>query len=259
MAESPDPWRAVVEVTEAADGARAAHPELAARLAAAGSRFGSVRHDVPGLLDDVDRRAVIDVDAPVDSARPVVPQLKLSVRKAVAFVARHLAQQTTVVVNGLSAAVRLLDERVQHLEADGHRTVVARVPDVRPGVADVLDAMAERADGIRRDVSSALELATLPAADAGLVVAHRLLDVGPLGARLAAVDQLRRALSPGGWLAVVSVAPGAWAETADPVTRDLGHPGPLHAETWAHLLTERGGRDVEIHHGADAQVVAARW
>lgn len=58
---------------------------------------------------------------------------------------------------------------------------------------------------------------------------------------------------------MVSVAPEAWAGVADPVTRDLGAPGPVHAETWAHLLGERGGSDVEVHHGDGAFVVAARW
>ena len=259
MAELPDPWRAVVEVVEGADRERAAHPELASRLAAAGSRFGSSRHDVRGLLDDVDRRAAIDVEAPVASARPVVPQLKLSVRKAVAFVARHLAQQTTVVVTGLSAAVRILDERVQRLESDGHGSVIGRIPDLRPQVAVVLDELAAGAPGLRRDVGSELELATVPVADAGLVVAYRVLDVGPLGARTAALDRLVAALVPGGCLAIVSPDPARWADLADPVTRDLGGAGPLHAETWSHLLAQRGGRDVEVHAADGAQVVAARW
>lgn len=259
MAESPDPWRAVVDVAAAADADRVAHPELVARLATAGSRFGSVRHDVRGLLDDVDRRAAIDVDAPIDASRPVVPQLKWSVRKAVAFVARHLAQQTTVVVSGLSAAVRLLDERVRLLEVEGLEAVVARSPDVRAALDGPLDAIVARAGGVRRDVGSAVELATLPAGDAGSIVAYRLLDVGPLPSRLAALDQLVRGVSPGGWLAVVSVAPDAWADRADPVTRDLGGPGPMHPETWAHLLDERDGRDIEIHRRDGAFVVAGRW
>lgn len=259
MAELPDPWRAVVEVSESADEERATHAALAARLAAAGSRFGSHRHDVRGLLDDVDRRAVIDVDAPIDSARPVVPQLKMSVRKAVAFVSRHLAQQTTVVVSGLSTAVRLLEDRVQRLEVHEHGSALARVPDVRHRVAAPLDSVQARIEGVRRDVGSAIELATLPVADAGMVVAYRLLDVGPIGARISALGQLTAGIAPGGWLAIVSVDPDAWAELADAVTRDLGRPGPLHAETWAHLLAQHGGREVEVHHGAGAQLVAARW
>ncbi len=259
MAELPDPWRAVVEVVEDADRERAAHPDLATRLAAAGSRFGSSRRDVRGLLDDVDRRAAIDVDAPLASARPVVPQLKLSVRKAVAFVARHLAQQTTVVVTGLSAAVRILDERVQRLESDGHASVIARIPDLRPQVAAVLEELATDGPGGRRDVGSELELTTLPVADAGFVVAYRVLDVGPLGARTAALDRLIAALVPGGRLAVVSADPARWADLADPITRDLGGAGPLHAETWSHLLAERGGRDVEVHATDGALVVTARW
>jgi hypothetical protein len=259
MAELPDPWRAVVEVVETADKERAAHLELAARLRAASSRFGSVRHDVEGLLDDVDRRAVIDVDAPVTSARPVVPQLKLSVRKAVAFVTRHLAQQTTVVVTGLSAAVRLLDQRVQRLEGDGDSSLLARIPDLRPRVAEMLDELEAEAPRMRRDVGSQLELATVPAADAGLVIAYRILDIGPLGARIVALDRLVAALVPSGRLAIVSADPARWPDLADAVTRDLTGPGPLHAETWSHLLAERGGTDITVHAADGAHVVTARW
>jgi hypothetical protein len=259
MAELPDPWRAVVEITEGAEAERAAHPQLAARLDAAASRFRSTGTGVSGLLDDVDRRTVVDVDAPVESSRPVVPQLKTSVRKAVAFVARHLAQQTTVLVGGLSAAVRLLDERVQRLEHDGHGSVIATVPDVRPRVATVLGSLETRSVGIRRDVGSMAELATLPAADAAVVVAFRLVDVGPVSERLRVLDRLVGAVAPGGWVAVVTIATDAWAELADPVTRDLGQPGPLHPETWSHLLQERGGLDVQVHEATDAHVIAARW
>ncbi len=260
MVERPvDPWRAVVEVTERAAVERDAHPSLRARLDAAGGRFRSVGTDVAGLLDDVDRRAVIDVDAPLDSSRPVIPHLKGAVRKAGAFVARHLAQQTSVLVGGLSTAVRLLDERVRTLEHDGHDTVLALVPDVRPRVATVLDSLEARADGARRDVGSRAELDTLPPGDAAMVVGYRCMDVGPLGTRLDVLDRLRTALAPGGWLAVVSIAPSAWPEVVEPVVCDLGGPGPLHPETWAHLLRERGGLEVQVHEGAGANVIVGRW
>jgi hypothetical protein len=257
--ELPDPWRSVVEITEAADAERAAHPELAARLAAVASRFGTTATGVAGLLDDVDRRANIDVDAPLDSSRPVVPQLKGAVRKAGAFVARHLASQTSVLVGGLSAALRELDQRVRRLEHDGHESVVARVPDVRPRVATVLGAPETRSPGTRRDAGSSAELATLPRADAAVVVGYRVVDVGPLPARLDALDHLVEAVAPGGWVAVVSIAPTAWAGIVDPVVRDLAGPGPLHPETWSHLLEERGGQDVQVHEATGVHVIAARW
>ena len=72
-------------------------------------------------------------------------------------------------------------------------------------------------------------------------------------------DRLVAAVAPGGWVAVVSVAPSAWGEVADPVVRDLGGSGPLHPETWVHLLQERGGADAQVHEGLDANVIAARW
>jgi hypothetical protein len=246
-------------VTEAARAEAGAHPDLAARLEAAGSPFQSSGSDVAGLLDDVDRRAVIDVDAPLDSSRPVVPQLKGAVRKAGAFVARHLAQQTTVLVGGLSAAIRLLDQRVQRLELAPHESIVVSVPDVRPRVATVLGALERRTPGTRRDVGTLSELETLPLAGAACVVAYRVVDVGPLGRRLDGLDRMIAAVVPGGWVAVVTVAPAAWADVAGPIVRDLGAPGPLHAPTWAHLMQERGGADVQVHEGTGANVIAAHW
>ncbi len=214
---------------------------------------------VAALLDDVDRRANIDVDAPLDSSRPVVPHLKGAVRKAGAFVARHLAQQTTVLVGGLSAAVRELDQRVRHLEHDGHETVIARVPDVRARVATVLGSLESRCPGTRRDAGTSAELTTLPRADAAVVVGYRVVDVGPLSARLDALDHLVAAVAPGGWVAIVSIAPSAWAGIVDPVVRDLAGPGPLHPETWAHLLEARGGHDVQVHEATGVHVIAAHW
>ncbi len=257
--EHPDPWRSVVEILEAADAERAAHPGLADRLAGAGSRFRAAGTGVAGLLDDVDRRATIDVDAPVDSSRPGIAPIKGAVRKAGAFIARHLAQQTTVLVGGLSAAARELDERLRRLEHDGHASVVARVPDVRPRVATVLGSLEARSDGARRDVGSAAELDTLPRSDAGLIVGYRLVDVGPVGARLDLLQRLVAAVAPGGWVAIVSVAPSSWVELADPVVRDLAGAGPLHPATWVHLLQEHGGADIQVHEGTGVNVIAARW
>jgi hypothetical protein len=257
--ELPDPWRAVVEITEAAAVERAANPGLEARLSAAASRFGNNSGGVSGLLDDVDRRANIDVDAPIASSRPGVPQLKSAVRKAGAFVARHLAQQTSVLVSGLSAAVRELDQRVRHLEDDGHAAVVSRVPDMRARVATVLGSLEARSPGVRRDVGSQAELDTLPRGDASVIVGYRLVDVGPVGARLVMLDRLVAAVAPGGWVAVVSVAPTAWSEVADPVVQDLAGTGPLHPDTWTQLLQERGGVDVQVHEGTGVNVIAAHW
>src|SRR3546814_14696817 len=95
--------------------------------------------------------------------------------------------------------------------------------------------------------------------DAALVVGYRIVDIGPVGARLAVLDHLVAAVAPGGTLAIVSVDPGAWYHTADPVTRDLGTPGPLHPDTWAHLLHERGAADVHTHSADGAPVIAAPW
>jgi hypothetical protein len=43
------------------------------------------------------------------------------------------------------------------------------------------------------------------------------------------------------------------------VVRDIGGAGPMHPETWAQLLQERGGGDVQVHAGTGVNVIAARW
>ena len=253
MGAPPDPWRAVVDATEAAAAERDAHPELAARLDAAGEPFRTAGTDVASILDEVDRRAVIDVDAPLESSRPVVPQLKGAVRKAGAFVARHVAQQTTVLVTGLSAAVRRLDERVQRLEPTAHHSIIGSVPDLRPRVAGVLDALERSGAG---DPARRRQPGRARHAAARHRRPRRRATGWSTSARSArALDGLERmvaAVAPGGWVAVVSAAPDTWDDVVDPVVRDLGAPGPLHPQTWAHLLEEHGGADVQVHEGDGA-------
>src|SRR3546814_14200789 len=94
--------------------------------------------------------------------------------------------------------------------------------------------------------------------DAALVVGYRIVDIGPVGARLAVLDHLVAAVAPGGTLAIVSVDPGAWYHTADPVTRDPGTPGPPHPDTWAHLLHERGPARSEERRGGEDLVSTCR-
>ena len=126
-------------------------------------------------------------------------------------------------------------------------------------VSTVLGSLEARSSGTRRDVGSRAELDTLPRADAAVVVGYRLVDVGPVSARLDVLNRLIAAVAAGGWLAVVSVAPEAWGDVADPVVRDLGGVGPLHPATWTHLFQERGGVDVQVHEGSGVNVIAARW
>lgn len=255
----PDPWRVVADLVDAVPADRRAHPELAARLDAVRAHFGNGGASATSdLLDEVDRRAVVDVDAPVDSSRPIVPRLKLAVRKANAFVSRHLAQQVTVLVEGLSLAVRQLDERVRRLEqgSDGG-AAAAFVPDRSADFADALGPLA--GDAPRRTVRSWAEVRTLPPADAGLVTVVALGDVLTVGGRLVLLEQVRPALRLGGWLAIVGIQPDAWLDVAGPVASDLAPGRPIHAGTWAHLLEQQGAAEITTSETDHTYLVAGRW
>lgn len=258
MADGPrDPWRVVADLVATDADRRAADPGLTAALDQERARFGAAAGDVADLLDELERRSVVDVDAPVESSRPVVPQLKLAVRKANAFVSRHLAQQVTVLTQTTAAALRGLHERVAALEAGRDvRDLQDRLLDHRPAVADRLADLASA--GARRDVGAPDGLATLPEADAALVVLWGFVDV------VTAAD-LRRALArglagvaPGGALAVVGTDPAAWATAADPIVLDLAPGHPCHGDTIAHLLRRAGAAEVDVVQVGAALLVVGR-
>jgi hypothetical protein len=54
------------------------------------------------------------------------------------------------------------------------------------------------------------------------------------------VDLVSSRLVVGGVLALHSTTPEGWASSVSTIVRDLAPGRPLHAETWAHLLTARG-------------------
>jgi hypothetical protein len=89
------------------------------------------------------------------------------------------------------------------------------------------------------------------------LVLSGVVDRVPVGAQLALADLAARVLATGGRLAVVGTSPDAWGRTTSVVDADLAPGKPLHAETWAHLLTERGFDGVEQHAGAPTYVVTA--
>jgi hypothetical protein len=66
-----------------------------------------------------------------------------------------------------------------------------------------------------------------------------VVDSEPLGAQLMLADAAARALAPQATLVIVASNPAAWGR-ADPVRADLSPGRPLHAETWAHVLRQRG-------------------
>ncbi len=77
----------------------------------------AVAHDLEALIEAAERSVFVDINAPVDSVRPGVPQLKRAISKATAFQLRHLAQQTGSMGHALLLLARSLVERVEALEA----------------------------------------------------------------------------------------------------------------------------------------------
>ncbi len=66
------------------------------------------------------------------------------------------------------------------------------------------------------------------------------VDILPVGAQIDLVDLAAVALAPGAKIAIVTTNPKAWTTSQSLIASDLAPGRPLHAETWAHLLTDRG-------------------
>lgn len=91
----------------------------------------------------------------------------------------------------------------------------------------------------------------------GALVLAGIVDREPVGRQLALADLAANVVATGGRLVLVGTAPDAWGRTTSVIDADLSPGKPLHAETWAHLVAERGFRDVEQREGTPRYVVTA--
>ena len=66
------------------------------------------------------------------------------------------------------------------------------------------------------------------------------------GELVSLADLVTSAVAPGGRVVVTSTSPSAWGRDRHAIEADLAPGRPLHPQTWAHLLAERGFPDVEI-------------
>lgn len=255
MAEGPrDPWRIVAELVESDPQRQGADPTLTVEIERAMAPFAGRSDSVSDLVDDLERRSFVDVDAPVESARPIVPQLKLAVRKANAFLARHLAQQVTVLTQTTAAAIRQLHERVSALEAQGEiGEVLEHLLDHRDRFTERLAALT--GSGLRRDVGDPRLLASLPPSDAALVVLWGFVDVTPSTRLKTVLEQALAGVAEGGHVAVVGTVPEQWAAAALPLVVDLAPGRPLQDATLAHLLRRAGATDVDVSREGPAVLV----
>ena len=90
----------------------------------------------------------------------------------------------------------------------------------------------------------------------GLVLAGAV-DRLPVGAQLALVDLAADVLATGGRLALVGTEPDEWGRSTSVIDADLAPGKPLHAETWVHLLQERGFRVEDARRGSPQYLVTA--
>jgi SAM-dependent methyltransferase len=146
--------------------------------------------------------------------------------------------------------------RVLHADC-GDGVLVARLAKegfdaygIDPGTAASDSAAARGLDVRRHDVLGHLDSV---AADslAGLVLSG-CVDRLSVGERRRLVRSAEIALAPGGTLVVLGTSPSVWERTVDPVAADLSPGRPLHAATWAHLLSATGLADIAVEHGPSA-------
>lgn len=126
---------------------------LEAELDAVFARFappGAMGDDLAAMLARAEEAASIDVDAPVESSRPVVPVVKKAIRKSTAWYQRHMATQVSALGGTLVGAVRALAERVERLEQltpGADRELVDTIDDLasalRPEPAALLAALGQ--------------------------------------------------------------------------------------------------------------------
>ncbi len=84
-----------------------------------------------------------------------------------------------------------------------------------------------------------------PGALAGLVLSGSV-DVLPRGGQVELIDLAALTLAKGARLALVGTNPVVW-DTLDGVPTELSVGRPMRAQTWEHLLVERGFSDVSVH------------
>ena len=155
-----------------------------------------------------------------------------------------LTSWTAVVVEALTRTTG----RVLHTECGGGALLAALVEvgvdayGVEP--AEALAVEASRAGLDARADDAIVHMRALPEGTLGGLVLSGCVDALPLGQVLELADRAAAVVAPGGTVLVVS-----GGVPTDPVVADLAPGRPLHPETWAQLLHDRGLTETVIHRG----------
>jgi hypothetical protein len=91
---------------------------------------------------------------------------------------------------------------------------------------------------------------------AGLVLSA-CVDRLSLAERRRLLRLAEQKLAPNATVVVIGTTPEAWARTVGPVAADLSPGRPLHAATWAHLISQVGFSGVEVTSAGDGFAVTA--
>jgi len=244
-------------------------PGLERELDAMFARYApaSASDDFDDVLAFAETQSFIHADVPTASRRAPLAYVKRVLRTFMAWYVRFLAQQVTAFAGAITRAVSLLGRRVDALEtatavtperalvrgdagpdlAPWLQLVVGAVADApgrvlhaEAGAGRLVQALADSgvdAYGIEPVEDTGLEAAragldirtddvlghlrSVPDGVLGGVVLSGCIDRRPLGEVLALTDRAVAALAPGGLVVVLSA-------------------GPVHPETWVHLLSVRG-------------------
>jgi hypothetical protein len=150
---------------------------------------GAVGEDLATVLASLERASLIDVDVPTDSNRPGVAPVKKALRSGMAWYLRYVAQQVSAMGSATTRALRIVERRVDALEA-----VSAASPAVQSMLASLPPVVVD--SGVAASVVDAVGAAAHPddrvlVSDAGDgVVLRSLLGAG----RSAYGTEPRRAL-----------------------------------------------------------------
>jgi hypothetical protein len=232
--------------------------------------------DLDALVQAADRAAFIQSEPPLASRIPAVSLLKKVELKLLGWFFRFITQQVTAFAGITVQVLSQLSDRVEKLQQatpaanpalaslsrgfDGVPPLDAALEALGPVDGRVLVPTEEAALGLPNAYATADDLAehlTLVDDDAlaGMVLAG-VVDRAPLGVQVALIERAARVLRSGGRIAIVASSPAAWG-ASNPVEADLAPGRPLHADTWAHLLTERGFGDVAVVAGDERSVITA--
>jgi hypothetical protein len=232
--------------------------------------------DLEALVQAADRAAFIQSEPPLASRIPAVSLLKKVELKLLGWFFRFVTQQVTAFAGITVQVLSQLSDRVEKLQqatpaANPALASLSRRFDAVPPLEAALAALGpvdgrvlvptdEAALGLPNAYATADDLAEhLTLVDdealAGLVLAG-VVDRAPLGVQVALIERAARVLRRGGRVAIVASSPATWG-SSNPVEADLAPGRPLHADTWAHLLTERGFQDVAVVAGDERSVITA--